>query len=230
LAEAKRKVADALGVKTRHIPAPPVSGDNDEEWFAAATLLDLCRRHGVPESKKQEWAKKVASFVLYSAAIIFKRFSSKDFDEQLTSVERELIKLFFIFNPGLTMSAEIRRLEVTPDKKAPQSTPAQRHLHFPFGFAITALTKRPQDPPEKPPLRRLVYFRVQDHVRRMGLARDALVKLVAQNNQLEADLRNMHPAAHEVPTDKAKARFLRLFDSVRNTALQRKARVRIQLD
>ncbi|MEY2574356.1 MAG: hypothetical protein QOJ87_2569 [Verrucomicrobiota bacterium] len=230
LAEAKRKVADALGVKTRHIPAPPVSGDNDEEWFAAATLLDLCRRHGVPESKKQEWAKKVASFVLYSAAIIFKRFSSKDFDEQLTSVERELIKLFFIFNPGLTMSAEIRRLEVTPDKKAPPSTPAQRHLHFPFGFAITALTKRPQDPAEKRPLRRLVYFRVQDHVRRMGLARDALVKLVAQNNQLEADLRNMHPAAHEVPTDKAKARFLRLFDSVRNTALQRKARVRIQLD
>jgi hypothetical protein len=212
--------ADGLAAKRSHIPFPAASGRNDEEWFAAATLVELCRRPGVPPEKKQEWADKAAGLVLYYAAIIFKRFATPDFENELNPVERELIKFFFIFNPSLAGSAKIRRLEVTPDPKPEnKSTPTERHLHFPFGFAILAKTKRPED---AEPRRRLVYFRVQDHVRRMGLARNALVEMISINNLLEADLRKMHPDAHEIPTDRDRARFMQLFDSVKNTTLQKK--------
>ena len=126
---------------------------------------------------------------------------------------RELTERFFMFNPGLTASARIVRLEITPHSSRKQD------LDFPFGFAILARTEGPQrlSGPHK-----LVYLRVQDHLRRMGLARQALKALLAADNELQIDLKKMHPDAHEMPGDEDRGRLLRLFDSVRTEAQQQR--------
>jgi hypothetical protein len=188
----------------------------DEEWYLAATLLEACRRKDVPEKLKLDWAKDVVELVLSHAAITADRILSLNFQDELNPVERQLVKLLFLFNPGLAASARLLRLEVTPDPHAPDATPQKRNLHFPFGFAILART----DPKGA---HKLVYFRVQDHVRKMGLARQALEKIIeCEPEGLEVDLKKMHPAACEVPSDKDRAEFLRLFGSVK-TAVKQKA-------
>jgi len=197
----------------------------DEEWFAAATIREMCRRSGVSADLKKEWAEKVASLILSHAAIIDHRFASAELEERFNPVERELMKSFFVFNPGLAASAELRRLEITPEPKATRATSIDHSLYFPFGFAILADTNLQNDPDAAPMWRRLVYFRIQDHLRRMGLARDALVEMLMQNSDLQLDLRKMDPNATEVPTERDRARFLRLFDSAKNAARQKKENV-----
>ena len=190
----------------------------DEEWYAAATLLEACRRNSVPEDKKRKWADHVAELVLSHAAITAGRILCQNFQDELNPVERQLVKLLFLFNPGLAASVRLIRLEVTPDPHAPDATPQNRNLHFPFGFAILARTDWPR---KAGCAKKLVYFRVQDHVRKMGLARQALEQLLERKPGLEVELKKMHPDASEVPSDKDRAEFLRLFGSVK-TAIKQK--------
>jgi hypothetical protein len=227
LVEANGRTKAALDKKIELVEEPPRTGRNDEEWFVAAILLELCRRRDVPPQNKTECAEMVARFIQYNAAVITSRFKTKNFDKELNAVERELIQFFFVFNPGLAASATIHRFEVTPDPRAASSKPTQRNLNFPFGFAIFADTRLQKD---EQPRKRLVYLRVQDHVRRMGLAREALAKMMDDDEKLEADLKKMHPDAHEVPTDKERARFMRLFDSVKSTVVQKNERTPPQFE
>jgi hypothetical protein len=129
-----------------------------------------------------------------------------------------LIELFFIFHPSLAASAEIRCLKITPDSRERVSPPSEKSLSFPFGFAILARTQWPQSANDQP---KLVYLRVQDHLRRMGLARSALEQLLTDSQELEIDLQKMHPDAHEVPTDKDRTRLFRLFHSVKTEICQK---------
>jgi hypothetical protein len=149
---------------------------------------------------------------------------------EFNSVERELVEDFFLFNPSLAASARIKRLEITPEPRARRATSEQRRLHFPFGLALLAKTDPPgQGTAQRKPTsaHKLVYFRVQDHVRTMGLAREALKGMLdaapsagkqvsTAEVSLELDLKPMHPAAREVPTEAHRARFARLFASVKN--------------
>jgi hypothetical protein len=183
----------------------------DEEWYAAATLLELIRRE-VPDSLTHKWAATVAELALSHAANITKLVLARDLQNKLNPTERELLELFFIFNPNLAASARIFRLEVTPDHPATGSNTTKTDLDFPFGIAVLAKTQGPKQAGDYP---KLVYLRVQDHLRRMGLARKALEKLISREKDLEIDLKTMHPSAHEVPGDRDRARLLRLYDSVR---------------
>jgi hypothetical protein len=199
----------------------------DQEWHYAAMLLELFRRN-VSKKLKRECATKVAELALSHGTTIVERFSTKSFRRQLSPTERELIERFFMFNPALAASARIVRLEITPDSYATSSDRRKQDLRFPFGFAILAKTEGPQrlSGPDK-----LVYLRVQDHLRRMGLARKALTKLLAQEtrkklrvagNDLSIELKEMHPEGHEVPNDDDRGRLLRLYDSVRTEMEQKR--------
>jgi len=168
----------------------------------------------VRDDLKVTWANDVAELVLCQAAIAAGRVLSQNFQDELNPVERQLVKLLFIFNPGLAASARLLRLELTPDPHAPKATPQERNLHFPFGFAILARTDWSGGEPKG--AHKLVYFRVQDHVRKMGLARQALEQIIkSEPSGLELELKKMHPAACEVPSDKDRAKFLSLFESVK---------------
>jgi predicted acylesterase/phospholipase RssA len=218
LGEAKKRIEDSLTAKNGR-PIPLRASDRlDEEWYAAATLLEACRRKNVPEDVKLTWANDVAELVLSHGAITAGRILCQDFQDELNPVERQLVKLLFVFNPGVAASARLLRLEVTPDPHAPHATPQNRNLHFPFGFAILARTDWPR---ETGGAHKLVYFRVQDHLRRMGLARQALGQIFEREPALEVELKKMHPDACEVPSDKDRARFLRLCGSVK-TAMKQK--------
>ena len=216
--EATERIEGSL--KARHgEPIPRRTPQRcDEEWYAAATLLEACRRNNVSEDVKRKWADHVAELVLSHAAITAGRILSQNFQDELNPVERELVKLLFLFNPGLAASVRLVRLEVTPDPHAPNATPQNRNLHFPFGFAILARTDWPR---KAGCAKKLVYFRVQDHVRKMGLARQALEQLLERKPRLEVELKKMHPDACEVPSDKERAEFLRLFGSVKTAMKQR---------
>lgn len=218
LAAAQTAVKEALNAKNEQPIRLRAPQRRDEEWFGAATLLELNRRSGVDANTKQRWAEAVADLVLSHAAVIADRQSTKGFQDELNPVERQLIEFFFIFNPSLAASAKIIRLKVTPDTNSPANSHLDRSLDFPFGFAILAKTQLPGD---KAPVERLVYFRVQDHLRRMGLARDALAIMIGKTNTLQADLRKMHPGVAEATTEKDRAGFLRLFVSVKNTVVQK---------
>lgn len=135
--------------------------------------------------------------------------STKGIERWLNKTERELIDLFLKHNLALTECAEIYALQLTPD------VGSDPDLSFPFGFAILATTNLP----EAPPL--LVYFRVQDHLRKMGLARQALEALLKQKPALEAKLYEMNPKAHEVPTLDDQTQFDTLFDSVKTEMRQK---------
>jgi hypothetical protein len=190
----------------------------DEEWYAAATLLEFLRRQ-IPENQfSPEWPTKVAELAHVHAAAVASHALANEF-HQLNPTERELIELFFIFHPSLAASAEIRCLKITPDPRERVSPPSEKSLCFSFGFAILAKTQWPQSADDRP---KLVYLRVQDHLRRMGLARSALEKLLGDLPELEIDLQKMHPDAHEVPTDKDRNRLFRLFHSVKAEICQKK--------
>jgi hypothetical protein len=219
LGEAKKRIEDSLTAKNGRPSRRRAPQRLDEEWYAAATLLEACRRKNVPEHLKVEWANDVAELVLSHGAITAGRILCQNFQDELNPVERQLVKLLFLFNPGLAASARLLRLEVTPDPHAPPATPQKRNLHFPFGFAILARTDWPR---KAGGTHKLVYFRVQDHLRRMGLARQALGQIIERKSELEVELKKMHPDACEVPSEKDRARFLRLFGSVK-TAMKQKA-------
>jgi GNAT superfamily N-acetyltransferase len=89
-------------------------------------------------------------------------------------------------------------------------------LHFGFGFALLVDDK-------------IGYFRVQNHLRKAGLGRKALAKLLDRyrdnllprkspnsNEPIDVgyELLEVPTTAFEVPTDKDKERFRRLYRSV----------------
>src|SRR5205807_853406 len=82
-------------------------------------------------------AEAVVDIALSHAAIIERILSNTNFKDEFNPVERSLVKLFLMFNPGVAASASLHRLEVTPDPHAEEATPTRRNLHFPFGLAIT---------------------------------------------------------------------------------------------
>jgi hypothetical protein len=127
---------------------------------------------------------------------------------RLNQTERELISWFFQQNQSLAPGAQVYVFELSPSSpgRRPASS-AAKDLRFGFGFAILNVEK--QNPPA------LLYLRVQDHLRTMGLARRALEALMQKTPGLVTDLKEMHPDAHEVPTEEDGMRFRQLFSSVR---------------
>jgi hypothetical protein len=195
--------------------AKRIPEQKDEEWYAAATLLEFLRREVSEEQFKPEWPAKVAELALLHAAAIASRVLSKAFQTELNPIERELIELFLIFHPRLAASTQIIRLEITPECGEQVSSDRDQDIYFPVGFAILAKTDWPPSPHER---HKLVSLRVQDHLRSMGLGRNALKELILDFPKLEIDLKKMHPKASEVPSDKDYGRLLRLFHSVKTEA------------
>jgi hypothetical protein len=226
LVKAQRLIKEALQRRTRQRINRCKPTQLDQERYAAAAVLEMSGREKVTPAEEMACANSVVDLVLSHASIIVERVFHPDFLAEFNSVERELVEQFFIFNPSLAASARILRFEITPEARARPATAADRRLHFPFGFAILAKTDPPGQgsaSPKPESVYKLVYFRVQDHVRRMGLAREVLKKVIDPNNPLELDLKLMHPAAREVPTDVDRGRFTRLYESVRNEVKQKAA-------
>jgi len=219
--KAMTHIEEALAAKEEQPIPLRAPQRSDEEWYGAATLLAACRRKNVPDDLKLYWANGVAELLLSNAAITHDRILCQNFQDELNPVERQLVKLLLIFNPGLAASVRLLRLEITPDPHAPPATPQNRNLNFPFGFAILARTNWPIEPKGA---HKLVYFRVQDHLRKMGLARQALEQIIkSEPPELDVDLKKMHPAACEVPSHKERARFVSLFDSVKTEIKQKES-------
>ena len=182
----------------------------DEEWYDAATLIEFLRRKIPEERFSPKWPAKVANLALTHAAAIASHVLSKSFQTELNPIERELIELFFIFHPRLAASAQIIRLESTPGSREQASSDPKQALCFPVGFAILAKTEWPLATNK---CEKLVYLRVQNHLRTMGLARSALKQLIREHPDLDVEPKRMHPEACEVPRDIDYNQLKRLFYS-----------------
>ena len=222
-------------LKKRVVPKASPAVAEDAEWFGAAILVASIGR-GAGENKRKECANQVAESVVFHGASIARRFSTDDIRRKFNRTEQELLELFFVYNPKLVASSRIVHFSLTPDcpsantrageqreeaaekkKGKKKSEPAtEEDLNFPFGFAFLAQVEGKE---------KLVYFRVQDHLRGMGLASKALEKLILREGQdLTVEPTLMHPDAHEVPTANNARRFYGLFDSAKTAARQKKAR------
>ena len=221
--DAQQLVCRELSARAKQPIANKSAGERDEEWHAAARLLEMCRRKDVKHEVKVQEAKTIAQRSRLYGALIAARLSSASFKEVLNPPERELIRHFFAFNPALASSAKIWRLEMTPETK-PNSKDS--HLRFPFAFAITATVPCEDKAKSEDRPNTLVYFRVQDHVRRMGLARRALELTIEEGQVSGIEPKRMHPEAQEVPSEKDQTRFLRIFRSAESAAEQQKAKGR----
>jgi hypothetical protein len=184
----------------------------DEEWYAAATLVEFLKREISGKELITEWVRAVAELALVHAATIVSRVLSSSFQNELNPIERELLELFFIFHPRLAASAQVVRLTINPDDGERVCAKEENEIRFPIGFAILANTDWPQPAEGKS---KLVSLRIQNHLRGMGLGRKALTELIGGNTQLEIELLGMHPEAFEEPTERDYAQLSRLFHSVK---------------
>ena len=123
----------------------------------------------------------------------------------LNDVERELIRDFFRSPDQLSLVEQctIHLLQISPGKEGDRD----RAPMFTFGFAVTC-------PKPDPEARELILFRVQDHLRKMGLARRGLKELLRQGPITF----NPVPASYESgrPTAEERRRLCRLLESVRS--------------
>ena len=219
--ETARKTAkDLVGAQLKVVRNPEkgfksMSREKDELWYRAATLLEFVRCDALPPDSTLP--ARVAELALIHGASIADCVLSTDCKTILNPTEREVVELFFIFNPDLAASAEIIRFGMTPQKNAACLPRGDENLVFPFAFAILANTHWPPEVPQQP---KLVYLRVQNHLRRMGLARKGLRALLGDRPGLEIDLQPMHPDADEFPTHQDYARLRRIFGSVQSELAQ----------
>lgn len=189
-------------------PSQPIPGKGDQvpdaEWTATAALLDSIIRRDEEAAAKQ--VNAIAPLVVSRAVSVAAHFASKKM-QAFNRTELRLMEYFFVFNPSLMDHAKIYRFELTPGYQIRASSPesSREDLRFSVGLAVVADVGNP----------RLVFFRVQDHLRRMGLGRRVLEALIREYPSLVLDLRESHPDAHEVLAQDDRLRFERLFDSVR---------------
>ena len=91
---------------------------------------------------------------------------------------------------------------VIKDKTLRAPVPESETLRLPFGFAVV------QD-------EKLLFFRVQDHLRKMGLAREALRKLLANTRVTGLSTTPLPARVQQFSTDEDRQRLERIFLSVR---------------
>jgi len=147
--------------------------------------------------KRPERPQSVPNVVLDSIAL----------DEILTDADRQRELNFWEVKLIRDIASEsvpfdeihLLRLRVDDPSRAAADPKADPALEFTFGFALT------ND-------KEFVYFRVQDHVRRMGLARDALLELCKEGYSKVATR-----CARKKEEQQGWHRFQVLLDSARRT-------------
>jgi hypothetical protein len=118
-------------------------------------------------------------------------------DQDLNLLEVDLIERFRGHNPSSVDKIFLLQLVVKDPIDHTKS------VQFTFGFALVDQSNT------------LVYFRMQDHVRKMGLARQALKVLIRDHNVPHARPLDIPLSAPEVPTPAGREQCERLFKSVK---------------
>jgi hypothetical protein len=126
----------------------------------------------------------------------------------LNDLEHQLLGCFFRHYRDLRDQAQIFLLQMTSEGEVSGTSGAPA---FTFGFAVV---HRSGDTGSH-----LVYFRIQDHLRTMGLGRRALIGLIEQEHRvgrtLDLDLKEMPLDAAEIPSPADQEAFTLMFRAVR---------------
>jgi hypothetical protein len=129
-------------------------------------------------------------------------------ESALNDVEHALLLGFFRHNRDLRDKAQIVLLQIWSDGQVSDPHGA---LAFTFGFAVVYRTSEARS--------HLVYFRVQDHLRTMGLGRRALIALIEQEYHndciLDINLKEMPLDADEIPSPADREAFTLTFRAVK---------------
>ncbi len=122
--------------------------------------------------------------------------------DQLNFLEKNLILDFESSNPECANELFVLQLKVADPIRTMEKTSLAKpsHIQFTFGFALVGE-------------RRILYFRVQDHLRRMGLARGALRELIKAEAVTGLNLMRLSEDAPEPCTESGARLFKDLFRS-----------------
>ena len=131
-------------------------------------------------------------------------------DSPLTCVERQILKAFSAEHKDLAERLTLRLVQVSPGKKIEEVTlpkgaseqevknaEAMQQPVFTVGFLLLDAGMRP---------RQLNYLRIRDHMRRMGMARRAISRLLEE--KIPTKLRIVEMPAEAVQRDDKASRAL----------------------
>ena len=131
-------------------------------------------------------------------------------DLPLTYVEWQVVHAFFAEYKDLIQQSQLLLIQVMPGRSDKlEATAETKEPAFTAGFA---LLRNPRPDEEG---RRLTYFRIRDHMRRMGMARRGLYKILKQDNKIVLDLRPMPETALRQDDEASRTSFQDLYRGVR---------------
>ncbi len=129
----------------------------------------------------------------------------------LTYVEWQLLHSFFDAYPGLAPVSQLCLIQLHPGA-AREEAPAAEEKKEPAFTAGFALLRQPREGEKGP---QLTYFRVRDHMRRMGVARRGIYKLLATEASIGLDLQSMPEGALQRDDAASQTLFRDLYRGVR---------------
>lgn len=161
-----------------------------------ARFQSFCERHlglHLGEVRIQEPALRIADLDPDTGSVP---------DGVFNDVERGLLHSFFRQYGELRATADIFPLQITSPE---QISNVGGRLTFTFGFVVLHA-------------HRIVYFRVQNHLRNMGLGRRALVQLLKQKSRpehpIDIDLKEIPPHPDETLSARDRDAFYQMFRAV----------------
>jgi hypothetical protein len=153
----------------------------------------------------QSFCKRHLGLALGTVEVRPQDFEESDTVGALNFLERNLMSQLLLQHRDLRRDElKLERIEVVVSN--PQD--AEKSLRLPVGMAITVANE-------------VVFFRIQDHLRRMGLARVALRELIHARNVTRARPLCLVQPAMETVGEAEQSRFERLFRSVQYELVKR---------
>ena len=156
-----------------------------------ARFQNFCARHLGLDVGRVELSKGDLIEILYD---------QQSADSPLTSVEWHFVRSFVTENFKLPdkaeLEAELELVQIFPrEHNEGEANQANKPPPFTVGFAILRKPRKGEH------ARRIVYFRVRDHMRRMGMARRGLFKLFAEEKQILDKKKALRPADDQIPAE-----------------------------
>ena len=132
-------------------------------------------------------------------------------DSPLTFIEWQSLQSFFRKYPELRSQSQLLLIQLLPGESSGKvpTRPGKSEPEFTAGFALLRGAAAGKAG------RQLIYFRIRDHMRRMGMARRALYKLLNEDKSIELDLMPMPDDALGQDDQASQAQFRDLYRGVR---------------
>lgn len=180
-----------------------------------ARFQNFCARHLGLEVGRMELKEEPLDTLMETA--------EQPAESPLTFVEWQSLRTFFTQYPELLSESQLMLVRLLPNESEGRGLASLEKTvpEFTAGFAL--LRKAPTGEEG----RRLIYFRIRDHMRRMGMARRAIYRLLAGGESIALELKPMPEGALQQNEEDSQTEFQDLYRGVQ-IELEMRAKHRVR--